>query len=91
MHQDHVTVIPPGFHSLGHTEISPNQILLKPQKYLSVQGHPEFTAGFVEDLVEMRRQKGIFSNEFVEGLSKNQETDSVWFADLATLFLENKI
>jgi GMP synthase-like glutamine amidotransferase len=88
MHQDHVTVLPNGFISLASTAKSPNQLLLKPQKYLTIQGHPEFTSGFVRDLVEMRLEKGIFSKDFVQSLDIDSPVDSQWFAKVMIDFLE---
>lgn len=58
MHQDHVTVVPPGFDVLATTARSRNQMLLKPGKYWTVQGHPEYSAGFVQALIDMRLKKG---------------------------------
>lgn len=58
MHQDHVTILPAGFEVLATTVKSKNQILLKPDKYWTVQGHPEYSASFVQALIDMRLEKG---------------------------------
>lgn len=87
MHQDHVVKLPVGFEELGFTEKSPNQIAIKKGKYFMVQGHPEYSCGFVEDLVKMRVEKGIFTTEFVGRNVVLGECDTEWFAEEIVHFL----
>ncbi|KAJ3372785.1 hypothetical protein HDU91_001900 [Kappamyces sp. JEL0680] len=69
MHQDHVTVLPPGFDVWASTEKSPVQMMAKGGKYWAVQGHPEYSAGFVQALIAMRLASGVFSSGFVATLA----------------------
>lgn len=59
MHQDHVSLVPPGFFVVASTSLSPVQIMIKPGKFWAIQGHPEYSAGFVQALVDMRLKKGF--------------------------------
>ncbi len=91
MHQDHVTIAPEGFCILGSTAKCQNQVMFKPDKYFSVQGHPEYTAGFVQDLIDLRVSKGIFSHEFAASLQVDNPTDSNLIVRVILDFLENKL
>ena len=51
MHQDHVSVLPPGFELLGSTDLCPVQIMKHSNRHLSFQGHPEFCAAHVEKII----------------------------------------
>lgn len=69
MHRDHVPALPPNFHLLGSTVVSPNQGMLKFSDdgkadldnvhVLTVQGHPEFDESIVNAIVKVRSQAGI--------------------------------
>lgn len=87
MHQDHVTLPPPGFQILGFNHTSPVQIMMKDEKYLSYQGHPEYTNEYVKDLVQKRLEMGIFNKEFVDGLIF-EECDAKWYADQVASFIQ---
>ncbi|KAG8815943.1 hypothetical protein FRC17_000528 [Serendipita sp. 399] len=74
-HRDHVPELPPGFQLLGSTTVSPIQGMIRPYPaitegvtpsshdthILTIQGHPEFTAGIVERIVNVREERGILS------------------------------
>ncbi|GAA5843381.1 hypothetical protein JCM3766R1_002935 [Sporobolomyces carnicolor] len=77
MHQDHVPVLPEGFESLGSTEICPVHGMVKfvdPEgpkslenvSIITLQGHPEFNAKIVNEVIEIREKKGVFSKEFAD-------------------------
>ena len=87
MHQDHVLKLPIGFEEVGSTDKSPNQISIKKGKYFTVQGHPEYSQGFVDDLVKMRIEKGIFTKDFVDKNVVIGKCDSEWFAEEMVYFL----
>ncbi|KAI0041907.1 class I glutamine amidotransferase-like protein [Auriscalpium vulgare] len=67
MHRDHVPTVPPTFHLLGSTPVSQNQGMVRfadgraavgsdalpPVHILTLQGHPEFTAGIVKEIVDV--------------------------------------
>jgi hypothetical protein len=69
MHRDHVIELPSGFEILASTDKCAVQMMVKQGKYWCVQGHPEFSADFVQSLVDDRLAKGIFTKELVESLS----------------------
>jgi len=77
MHQDHVPVLPEGFESLGSTEICPVHGMVKfvdPEgpkslenvSIMTLQGHPEYNAKIVNEVIAIRLQKGVFSQEFAD-------------------------
>jgi GMP synthase-like glutamine amidotransferase len=79
MHRDHVPSVPAPFHLLGSTAVAPNQgmVLLRDGaspdapaptdiRVLTVQGHPEFTAGISDLLVDARAATGVLSGEIAE-------------------------
>ena len=59
MHKDIVSRVPKEFLILA----ADNQVMYKPKQYLTFQGHPEFSAGYVSDLIKMRIENGIFDLE----------------------------
>ncbi|KAH9173859.1 class I glutamine amidotransferase-like protein [Lactarius sanguifluus] len=82
MHRDHVPVTPPSFHLLGSTTITKNQGMVLfsdpgaplptldapiPQIHvLTLQGHPEFTAEIVKEVVKARSESGAMDRETAE-------------------------
>ena len=78
MHRDHVPTIPPSCHLLGSTPVSMNQGFVRfspptgdisaqkalpPIQILTLQGHPEFTASIVKELVDLRSANGIIDTK----------------------------
>lgn len=55
LHQDQVIKEPEGATIIATSEFCPVAALAYGDQALSFQGHPEFSAGYVEDLVEVRR------------------------------------
>ncbi|KAI0300069.1 class I glutamine amidotransferase-like protein [Multifurca ochricompacta] len=82
MHQDHVPTVPPLCHLLGSTMITRNQGMVQfsdtnaplpapdtpiPQiRILTLQGHPEFTAGIVKEIIKAREESGVIDKELAE-------------------------
>ncbi|KAA1477948.1 class I glutamine amidotransferase-like protein [Dentipellis sp. KUC8613] len=80
MHRDHVPAVPPTFHLLASSPIAPNQgmvrfagastpkpgELLPPVQIITMQGHPEFTAAIVKELVDIRTASGIIDAKTAE-------------------------
>ncbi|PPQ87070.1 hypothetical protein CVT25_000050 [Psilocybe cyanescens] len=77
MHRDHVPAVPPNFHLLASTDISPNQgtVLFYPEDsgkskahihILTVQGHPEFTEPVVTSIIEQRAASGVINAQAVK-------------------------
>ena len=89
MHQDHVVETPHGFQVLASTSKRANQVMKKGGQYLTIQGHPEFDGGFVRELIIMRNQKGIFSNDFAAEClaSVDLHLDTNLFADKILQFI----
>ncbi|MBA5778762.1 gamma-glutamyl-gamma-aminobutyrate hydrolase family protein [Stappia sp. F7233] len=54
-HQDQVVKLPEGAKVLASSDFCPNALLAYDDWAVSFQGHPEFSAGFSEDLIRMRR------------------------------------
>lgn len=67
MHRDIVRVdgseLPEGIENLGSTDACQLQGMYKRGKFISVQGHPEFTPDIVKELVHARTEMGIFTKE----------------------------
>jgi GMP synthase-like glutamine amidotransferase len=89
MHQDQVSIVPPGFQVLAETDVCACQAMLKPGRMLTIQAHPEYKAGFLRGLIEMRAEKGIFTAEQATRWLAivDQETDRLWFADRMLAFI----
>ena len=82
MHRDHVPVVPPPFHLLGSTPITENQGMvlfsdsdtplptpdapIPPIHILTLQGHPEFTAHIVKEIVKVRSESGVMDKKTAE-------------------------
>lgn len=79
MHRDIVTANPPDSISLAHTDLCPVQGFYRPQRYITVQGHPEFTGAIVTEILKTRNKQGIFTDDFLEeALSRaDREHDGV--------------
>jgi len=60
MHRDIVTALPEGAENLGSTEKCEIQGLYAPGRYISVQGHPEFTEDIVREILLARGDSGVF-------------------------------
>ena len=58
IHQDHVTALPAGAEILASTAATPVQIFAIDDNVLCLQGHPEFNADILADLVKTRLKSG---------------------------------
>lgn len=63
MHKDHIYHYPSGVSALGSSHPCKVQGMFIPHRLVTVQGHPEFTAEIVAELLESRRAKGVFGVE----------------------------
>ncbi|KAH7398225.1 class I glutamine amidotransferase-like protein [Pyrenochaeta sp. MPI-SDFR-AT-0127] len=63
MHRDVVFEYPPGVEKLGASPRCLVQGMYKKDRFISVQGHPEFNEGIVSRIVKMRNEQGIFEDE----------------------------
>ncbi|KIJ56370.1 hypothetical protein M422DRAFT_23651 [Sphaerobolus stellatus SS14] len=73
MHRDEVPTLPPGFVSLGSTDVSQIQGMILPYKenpsqiqIFSVQGHPEFLPDIVNKIVDAREESGVMDPSTVK-------------------------
>lgn len=88
MHQDIVHSLPAGVESLGSSSLCQIQGMYMPGRFITVQGHPEYNADVVTDIVEVRHTTHkVFTKEFVEeSLGRaNFEHDGV---DIGAVFLK---
>ena len=66
MHRDAVYECPEGVEKLGGSPRCLTQGMYAKGKFISVQGHPEFTQQIVSEIVENRHEQGIFTDEMYE-------------------------
>lgn len=62
-HRDQVSEIPFGAELLGYSERTPVEIFSLEDHVLGIQGHPEFEADVVLDIIESRLTSGIITEE----------------------------
>ncbi|TDZ54280.1 putative glutamine amidotransferase-like protein [Colletotrichum trifolii] len=86
MHRDIVAANPEGAESLAYTSLCPVQGFYAPKKYITVQGHPEFTGPIVSEVLNVRHKAGVFDEEmYTDAINRaNIEHDGV---DIARGFL----
>lgn len=70
-HQDQVTEIPAGATRIATSPFCENAAFVYGKRALTYQAHPEFTPGFVRDLMEMRRQ--LLPAEVIANAEKSME------------------
>lgn len=71
MHKDLVYYYPQGVEELGSSGPCKVQGMYVPKKMMTVQGHPEFTAEILAEILERRREQKIFSEEiYVEAMAR---------------------
>lgn len=66
MHRDAVYEYPETVEQLGASSRCSVQGMYARGRFISVQGHPEFTKQIVTELVEARHSQGIFNDEQYE-------------------------
>ncbi|KAH7031524.1 class I glutamine amidotransferase-like protein [Microdochium trichocladiopsis] len=71
MHRDAVLTLPPGCTPLASTDVCAIQAMYIPDRMISVQGHPEFTADMVREILELRKYGGILGDDiFADGMRR---------------------
>lgn len=63
MHQDIVFACPPGVTLLGSSPRCAVQGMYSPRRFLTLQGHPEFTEEIVTEIIQSRTKAGVFSED----------------------------
>ncbi|KAM5345204.1 hypothetical protein ACJ41O_011066 [Fusarium nematophilum] len=66
MHRDIVYEFPAGSIPLGSNDICEVQGFYSPGRYITVQGHPEFTGEIISEILFNRHTVGIFTDEVYE-------------------------
>ena len=66
MHRDEVAGCPEGAELLSRTDVCAVQGFVKPGRYITVQGHPEFNEEIVREICRVRHDGGVFSDEVYE-------------------------
>ncbi|KAB5554922.1 class I glutamine amidotransferase-like protein, partial [Coniochaeta sp. 2T2.1] len=89
MHRDAVASLPAGAESLGETDVCPVQGFVILGKVITVQGHPEMTGPIVKEILDLRHEMGILSDEiYQDGMDRVQdEHDGVPIARAFLKFL----
>lgn len=89
MHRDIVYAYPAGVQQLGASPRCSVQGMHIPHKLLTVQGHPEFDAEIVRELLEVRHEQGIFDDHtYAEALERvERRQDGVVVAKAFLRFL----
>ncbi|KAJ5599732.1 hypothetical protein VI817_000867 [Penicillium citrinum] len=87
MHQDIVASLPQGVTLLGHSPRCAIQGMYAPRRFISVQGHPEFTEWMETEIIQTRAKTGVFNEDLAQdGLSRvGNEHDGV---AIGTAFLK---
>ena len=62
MHRDIVYEWPDDAERLGSTEVCKVQAMYAKGRYIAVQGHPEFNADVMSELLNKRHEMGIFND-----------------------------
>jgi hypothetical protein len=71
MHRDIVFGYPSDATPLGATTKCQNQGMYVKGRYITVQGHPEFTPDIVEEVLETRQKAGVFPDGvFDDGMKR---------------------
>ncbi|KAL1953312.1 hypothetical protein VTO42DRAFT_3019 [Malbranchea cinnamomea] len=66
MHRDIVYSLPPSTIPLGSSPLCEVQGMYSPRRFITVQGHPEFNEEIVREIIQVRRETGVFSQEVYE-------------------------
>ncbi|KAL1836506.1 hypothetical protein VTJ49DRAFT_5064 [Mycothermus thermophilus] len=90
MHRDQVLGLPEGAQLLASTDVCPNHGFLIPGRVITVQGHPEFTADIMREILDLRHEAGIFPDDvYASGVERNGDHhDGVLVARAILRFLQ---
>ncbi|MCJ1433378.1 hypothetical protein MMC27_002738 [Xylographa pallens] len=93
MHKDIVFTYPPGVEPLGSSHRCEVQGMLIPKRVITIQGHPEFNADIVSELLEARHKQGIFDDKTYEDAMHRvgREQDGVLVSGVFLKFLLDRL
>ncbi|EFX06023.1 glutamine amidotransferase class 1 [Grosmannia clavigera kw1407] len=91
MHRDAVLANPSGTIALGATDSCPVQGFLLPGRAVTVQGHPEFSATIVREILDKRHQIGILPDDlYSSGIARvDNKHDGELIARAFVTFLQS--
>jgi GMP synthase-like glutamine amidotransferase len=89
MHRDVVARHPEGTLPLAATHMCAVQGMYIPKRMIAVQGHPEFTGEIMAEIVEMRHDLKLFTDDMYESAlaRANKDHDGVLIAQAFLRFL----
>ncbi|ROW16848.1 hypothetical protein VPNG_01529 [Cytospora leucostoma] len=92
MHRDIIFSNPEGAENLAQNDICTTQGFLLPGKAITVQGHPEFTGDIVREIVELRHDAGVITDEdYTSAVDRaKNEHDGVRIAQAYLRFLRGQ-
>lgn len=92
MHRDQVFGLPAGAELLASTDKCMNHGFIIPKRVITVQGHPEFTEDIMEEILELRHESGLFTDEvYQSGKTRNGDNhDGVLMAQAFLKFLRDQ-
>jgi len=71
MHRDIVYDFPDGTTPLGYSPVCKNQGMYAKDRLITIQGHPEFTEAIMRELLEIRKDQGLWPiEEWQAGMDK---------------------
>ena len=90
MHRDQVLGLPAGAELLASTDKCANHGFVMPGRAITVQGHPEFTADIMAEILELRRASGLFADDvYHSGVARTSDAhDGVFIAQAFLRFLQ---
>ena len=93
MHKDIVFTYPPEVEPLGSSPRCEVQGMLIPKRVITIQGHPEFNAEIVAELLEARHKQGIFDEKTYEDAIQRvgKEQDGVLVSGVFLKFLLDQL
>ncbi|KAG7287529.1 hypothetical protein NEMBOFW57_007041 [Staphylotrichum longicolle] len=90
MHRDQVFGVPAGAEVLASTEKCPNHGFIIPKRVITVQGHPEFTEDIMGEILELRHESGLLTDDvYQSGVARNGDHhDGILMAQVFLKFLQ---
>lgn len=91
MHRDAVLELPNGVTNLAQTNVCSTQAFYIPKRMISVQGHPEFTGDMVREILGIRHDGKIISEDtYQDGIRRvDDKHDGVAIAKVFMRFLRD--
>lgn len=92
MHRDIVFSNPEGAQNLGGNNVCTTQGFILPGKAITVQGHPEFTDDIISEILELRHDTKVFTDEvYNSGVQRaKNDHDGVKIAQAFLRFIQGQ-